>query len=69
MGTDFESVCYNFIEIDDLDTPELRPYNLRSEVQLLRANEPDTGVFICESSKVILRALDAGYEPCGNCHP
>lgn len=63
MGTDFEPVCYNFIKIDDLDAPELRPYNIRSEVQLLRANEPDPGVFICESSKVILRALDAGYEP------
>ena len=54
---------YNFIKIDDLDIPELRPYNIRSEVQLLRANEPEPGVFICESSKVILRALDAGYEP------
>lgn len=63
MGTDFEPVCYNFIKIDDLDAPELRPYNIRSEVQLFRANEPDPGVFICESPKVILRALDAGYEP------
>ena len=37
---------YNFIKIDDLDIPELRPYNIRSEVQLLRANEPERGVFI-----------------------
>lgn len=53
----------NIIRITDLTIPELDVYARLSEVQLLRYNEPDLGLFICESPKVILRALDAGYEP------
>ena len=51
------------IEIQDLSAPELSVYNCRSEVQLLRYYEPQPGIFIAESPKVIMRALDAGYEP------
>ncbi len=51
------------IEIRDLSAPELSVYNCRSEVQLLRYYEPQPGIFIAESPKVIIRALDAGYEP------
>ncbi len=51
------------IHIDSLERPELAVFGQRSEVQLLRCNEPDPGIFICESFKVIKRALDAGYEP------
>lgn len=50
-------------EIVDLDSEEVRLYACRSEIQLLRCNEPRPGVFIAESPKVIGRALDAGYEP------
>ena len=53
----------NIIEITDLNIPELDTYARLSEVQLLRYNEPELGLFICESPKVILRALDAGYTP------
>ena len=53
----------NIIKITDLNIPELDVYARLSEVQLLRYNEPDLGLFICESPKVIMRALDAGYEP------
>ena len=53
----------NFIEITDLNIPELDVYARLSEVQLLRYNEPDLGLFICESPKVISRGLDAGYTP------
>ena len=53
----------NIIKITDLNIPELDVYSRLSEVQLLRYNEPDLGLFICESPKVIMRALDAGYEP------
>lgn len=53
----------NIIEITDLSIPELDIYARLSEVQLLRYNEPDLGLFICESPKVISRALDAGYMP------
>lgn len=53
----------NIIKITDLNIPELDVYARLSEVQLLRYHEPDLGLFICESPKVIVRALDAGYEP------
>lgn len=53
----------NIIHITDLNIPELDVYARLSEVQLLRYNEPDLGIFICESPKVIVRALDAGYTP------
>lgn len=53
----------NIINITDLTIPELDLYARLSEVQLLRYNEPDLGLFICESPKVITRALDAGYTP------
>ena len=53
----------NIIKITDLTIPELDVYARLSEVQLLHYNEPDLGIFICESPKVILRALDAGYQP------
>ena len=53
----------NIINITDLSIPELDVYARLSEVQLLRYNEPNLGLFICESPKVITRALDAGYPP------
>ena len=53
----------NIIQITDLNIPELDVYARLSEVQLLRYNEPELGLFICESPKVITRALDAGYTP------
>ena len=51
------------IDITGLDMPELNMYVGASEVQLLRYFEPQPGVFVAESPNVILRALDAGYEP------
>ena len=53
----------NPIEIKDLNAPELDAYARISEVQLLRYYEPDPGLFVGESLKVIDRALAAGYEP------
>ncbi len=52
----------NLIEISDFSAPELDAYRL-SEVHLRRYYEPDTGLFIAESPKVIERALNAGYAP------
>ena len=52
----------NFKITEDLNLPELDAYRQRNEVALLRINEPNPGVFVCESPKVIKRALDAGYE-------
>lgn len=53
----------DLIDITGLDMPELNMYVGASEVQLLRYFEPRPGVFVAESPNVILRALDAGYEP------
>lgn len=50
-------------EIFDISAPELQIYSSTSEVQLLRCFEPEPGIFIAESPKVIRRALDAGYKP------
>jgi len=51
------------IRVNDIGIKELEPYLLTSEVRLYRYNEPKQGLFIAESAKVILRALDKGYEP------
>lgn len=50
------------MEIKDLNSPDLEIYALRSEVALRHYYEPEAGLFIAESPKVIKRALDAGYE-------
>ena len=53
----------NFIEITDINAPELDVFSRISEVQLYRYYEPEIGIFLAESANVILRALEAGYEP------
>ena len=53
----------NIIEITDFHTPDLDIYAHLSEGQLLHYYEPELGLFIAESPKVIERALDAGYLP------
>lgn len=53
----------NIIEITDFSAPELDVYARVSEVQLLNRAEPQKGMFIAESPKVIERALDAGCIP------
>ena len=51
------------IEITDFDAPELDVYARLTENQLINRHEPEKGMFIAESPKVIERALDAGYRP------
>lgn len=53
----------NKIELKDFTAPELDVYARLNENQLLNRAEPEKGIFIAESPKVIGRALDAGYEP------
>lgn len=53
----------NSIELKDFAAPELDVYARLNENQLLNRAEPDKGIFIAESPKVIGRALDAGYTP------
>ena len=53
----------NIVEITDFHAPELDPYARLTQNQLRCRLEPEKGIFIAESPKVISRALDAGYEP------
>ena len=53
----------NIIEITDFSDPALDVYARLTECQLLNRFEPEKGLFIAESPKVIHRALDAGYIP------
>ncbi|SFG68849.1 TrmH family RNA methyltransferase [Oribacterium sp. WCC10] len=53
----------DFINISDIKDSKVAVFSQYNEGQLLHYNEPDTGIFIAESPKVIFRALDAGYEP------
>ena len=53
----------NIIEITDFHAPELDPYARLTQNQLRNRLEPEKGIFIAESPKVIDHALDAGYKP------
>lgn len=54
---------HNLIFLDELNGADLDPYVRLNEAQLFHALEPDPGLFIAESPKVIERALRAGYQP------
>ena len=51
------------IVIHDAALPELDVFSRLTEAQLRNKKEPEKGLFIAESPKVIERALNAGYEP------
>ena len=53
----------HYTQITDFDAPELDIYARLTEAQLLNRFEPKKGMFIAESPKVIMRALDAGCVP------
>ena len=53
----------NIIEITDFSIPALDVFARLTEAQLRNRLEPEKGIFIAESPKVIARALDAGCEP------
>lgn len=53
----------NIIEITDFQAPELDIYARLTEKQLQNRHEPEKGLFIAESPKVVERALDAGCVP------
>ena len=53
----------NLIPLTDFSAPELDVYARLTEVQLLNRFEPEKGLFIAESPKVIERALNAGCTP------
>ena len=51
------------IEIDSLNVPGVEVFGTLTEAQLRNKLEPEKGLFIAESPKVINVALDAGYQP------
>ncbi|MDY3014367.1 MAG: RNA methyltransferase [Evtepia sp.] len=53
----------NIIEVRDIAAPALRAYTQLTHAQLRNRLEPEQGIFIAESPKVIASALDAGYAP------
>ena len=53
----------NIIEITDFEAPDLDVYARLTENQLINRHEPEKGLFIAESPKVVERALNAGYIP------
>lgn len=53
----------NIIEITDISVPELEVFAQLTEKQLRHKLEPEKGIFIAESGKVIELALAAGCEP------
>ena len=53
----------SLIEITSLTQPGVEIFSTLTEAQLRNRLEPDKGIFIAESPKVIHVALNAGYEP------
>lgn len=51
------------IEVTSLEQQGVEVFSTLTEAQLRNRLEPDKGIFIAESPKVIHVALDAGYEP------
>lgn len=51
------------IEISDLSHPGIEVFSTLTETQLRNKLEPEKGIFIAESPKVIRVALSAGYQP------
>lgn len=52
-----------FITLDSIDDERVAAYTNLTEIQLRNRLEPERGLFIAESPKVIDRALAAGREP------
>ena len=61
----------NILEIADFNDEQLDVNARLTENQLLNRHEPDKGIFIAESPKVIERALNAGclFHQSGYPHP
>lgn len=54
---------FEVLRVDSLDDPRLDAYARLTERELRSVLEPEKGIFIAESAKVIERAVEAGLEP------
>lgn len=50
-------------KIENINDPQLNIFKSMSENQLAHIYEPELGLFIAESYKVLCRALEAGFDP------
>ena len=57
------SPAYRVIRVDDLSDARLDAYARLTERELRSVLEPEKGIFIAESAKVIERAVEAGLQP------
>lgn len=53
----------NIVHIDNINSPELAVYASLTEAQLRNRLNPEMGIFIAESPKVIRVAINSGYKP------
>ncbi|MCR4920705.1 MAG: RNA methyltransferase [Bacteroidaceae bacterium] len=53
----------HIVELSTLNAPGVEAYSTLTEAQLRNRLEPEKGIFIAESPKVIAVALDAGFVP------
>ncbi len=51
------------VRISDPDDPRVRDYTQLTDMALRRTREPEEGLYLAESAKVIRRALEAGHRP------
>ena len=51
------------IKVTDLSAPECEIFTNLTEHQLRNKRDPEMGIFIAETEKVVTLALDSGYEP------
>ena len=56
-------MAVQLIRIESLEDKSLDAYTKLTERELRCVLEPEKGIFIAESAKVIERAVDAGLEP------
>lgn len=52
-----------FYSVNDINDSRIDVFTRLNEPELLHYYEPNGGVFIAESPNVVMRALNAGYEP------
>jgi tRNA G18 (ribose-2'-O)-methylase SpoU len=51
------------IHVSDFSDARLRDFSQLTDVELRKVREPEEGLYIAESRKVIKRALEAGHQP------
>src|SRR5665811_2066772 len=57
------AIGVRLVQLESLDSDEIRDYRDLTDVVLRRLSEPAGGLYIAESTKVIERALRAGHRP------